>query len=690
MANRLADETSPYLLQHKDNPVDWHPWGEEALSKAKSDDLPILLSVGYSACHWCHVMERESFEDEGIASLMNQHFVNIKVDREERPDIDGIYMQAVQAMTGRGGWPMTVFLLPDGTPFYGGTYYPPEDRQGMPGFPRVLGAVAEAYRERRGALEETGRQLVERLSPPGEASDPAALLSDEIIHGAVAGLRGRFDAGYGGFGDAPKFPMPMDLDLLLRYQHRFGDRGALEIALKTLRSMANGGIYDQVGGGFARYSTDREWLVPHFEKMLYDNAQLAGLYLDAYLVTRDAFFARVATETLNYVLREMTHETGAFYSTQDADSEGEEGKFYVWARDEIAGALRDAPPPVRDGMDPASLVCEFYGVTEEGNFEGRNILHVGRDPAAFAAEHGLGEDELMALLDQAKTPLYEARERRVHPGRDEKVLASWNGMMLKAFARASRILDDTEGRYLDAARRNADFLIASMRPQGRLLRTWKDGQAKLLGYLEDYACVIDGLVAAYEATFEPRYLASSLELADEMLTLFWEPEGSVFYDTATDHEELVTRPRDVFDNATPAGNSVAVDVLLRLAELASRQDYEKVASAALRGLSRYLQELPAGFGRLFCALDFYLGRKQELALIADQGDAADALLGVVYGAYRPYLVVAGGRPDPELARLTPLLEARGTVDERPTAYVCENYACQAPVTEPAELAAQLR
>jgi uncharacterized protein len=686
MPNRLANETSPYLLQHKDNPVDWYPWGEEALSKAQTEDKPILLSIGYSACHWCHVMERESFEDHQIAALMNQHFVNIKVDREERPDLDGIYMQAVQAMTGRGGWPMTVFLMPDGTPFYGGTYFPPEDRHGLPGFPKLLTAVAEAYRDERDGLATQGKNLVQRISAAEPAAaDPTQILGDDILHTAVSQLRSRFDYQHSGFGSAPKFPNPMDLALLLRYHHRFNDQGALDMALTTLRAMANGGIYDQVGGGFHRYSTDAVWLVPHFEKMLYDNAQLAAVYLDAFLVTKDPFYERICRETLDYVLREMTHENGAFFSTQDADSEGEEGKFFVWTPAEIDAVL---------GQD-SEIIKRFYGVSEAGNFEGKNILHVASEPEQFAAAANTGPADFLESLQSARLRLYEARDKRIHPGRDEKVLTSWNGMMLKAFAHAGRSLSDE--RYLAAAPRNADFLLAAMRPNGRLLRTWKvtdgssgQGEARLLAYLEDYACLVDGLVSTYEATFEPRYLTEARDLARQMIELFWSSDTGAFYDTGHDHEQLITRPRDVFDNATPAGNSVAIDALLRLSALAGNQEFERVATTALRNMQPFLRQMPSGFGRALCALDFYLGTRRELVIVWDDGRPdAEPLLQTAFQEFRPNLVVAGGRAGRDLDALSPLLEARPTIDGRPTAYVCQNYACQQPVTDAASLAAQL-
>ncbi|HEV8227054.1 MAG TPA: thioredoxin domain-containing protein [Methylomirabilota bacterium] len=494
--NRLAQETSPYLLQHRHNPVDWYPWGPEALERARAEDKPVLLSVGYSACHWCHVMERESFENEDTAALMNQLFVNIKVDREERPDVDQIYMQAVQSMTGHGGWPMTVFLTPDGVPFYGGTYFPPEDRHGMPAFPRLLQGVAEAYRARRGEVVEAGKQLLEQMRQGERLRSSASLLTDGILFSAYQALSGEFDSREGGMGRAPKFPQPMNWEFLLRYWKRAGLVQAQDMADLTLTKMARGGMYDQIGGGFHRYSVDGQWLVPHFEKMLYDNAQLASLYLHGWLATGDPEYRRVCEETLDYILREMTHPSGGFFSAQDADSEGVEGKFFVWSAEEIAAALDDPE------MTRAALA--YWGVDKGPNFEGHSILFVPREPSEVAEDLGLTEARLEELIAAARARLYAVRDKRVHPGLDDKVLASWNGLTLAAFAEAGRVLGRAD--YIAAAVKNARFVVTQMKAGERLLRSWKDGPAKIKGYLEDYAMVGVGLLALYEATFDLRWL----------------------------------------------------------------------------------------------------------------------------------------------------------------------------------------
>jgi uncharacterized protein YyaL (SSP411 family) len=693
MPNRLANETSPYLLQHADNPVDWYAWGDEAFAAAREAGKPILLSVGYSACHWCHVMAHESFENPQTAALMNELFVSIKVDREERPDVDNIYMQAVQSMTGRGGWPMTVFLTEEGIPFYGGTYYPPEDRQGMPGFPRVLQAVYEAYRDKRTQIEIAGHDLLQRIGSPGQLkANEDNLLTESILDEAVRELLQAHDDDLGGFGKAPKFPQAMDIDFLLRYYHSASQPEVLKAAETTLKAMANGGMYDQVGGGFHRYSTDDVWLVPHFEKMLYDNALLARVYLDAYKVTGDPFYRRVAQETLDYVLREMTDPSGGFYSAQDADSEGEEGKFFLWTPAQLKAVLED----------DAELVGRYYGVTEGGNFEGTNILHVHTPAAKYAESHGQVVALFEAKLLEAKTRLYAARERRVHPSRDDKVLTAWNGLMQRAFAEAAIALDDD--RYREAAARNADFLLTTMRPGNRLLRTWKSGlEARLTGYLEDYACLIDALLATHAATFEPRYLQSAIELADEMLDLFWDDEVQGFFDTGKDHETLVTRPRDFFDNATPSGTSVAVDVLLRLSELTDNTDYEDRATLCLRTLTPFLDQAPTAFGRLLAALEFHLARSQELAVIVPTSEAArpepvegretpkaaSSLLDPLRLLYTPNLLLVGA-PEGQGAEVSPLLAERPLLEGKPTAYVCERYVCQAPTTDPEQLLSQIK
>jgi uncharacterized protein YyaL (SSP411 family) len=676
--NRLAAETSPYLLQHAHNPVDWYPWGSEALSRAKTEDKPILLSIGYSACHWCHVMERESFEDSRTADLMNRSFVNIKVDREERPDLDGIYMQAVQAMTGSGGWPMTVFLAPDGTPFYGGTYFPPDDRHGLPAFRRVLAAIADAWHNRREEVVQNGRQLREHVQAQVARSTGASVgLTPDILESAGRGLAAQHDAQFGGFGAAPKFPQPMALEFLLRYWKRSGDEAALDVATHSLERMARGGIYDHVGGGFARYSTDAKWLVPHFEKMLYDNAQLARAYLLGYQASGNGYFRHVAEQVIDYVLRDMTDPSGGFYSTEDADSEGEEGKFYVWTPAELRELLGD---------EDARLFGAFYDVTERGNFEsGASILHMDSTASEIAARLGASEAELLMALQRGRQVVLEARSQRIRPARDEKVLAAWNGLMLRALAEAARTLARSD--FLEAAVRNADFLLSSMRrPDGSLYRTWKPGyEARLNGYLEDHANVADGLVALYEATFDPRWLSAATSLADIMLERFVDADGGGFFDTSSDHETLITRPKDVFDNATPSGNSVAADVLLRLALLTGREDYRTAAQGVLELLSEPMARYPLGFARALNALDFFLGRPREIAIIGSVSTPdTQALLREVFEPFLPNKVVAGG------TATIPLLEARDLRDGKATAYVCEQYVCQAPTTDPEELRRMLQ
>jgi uncharacterized protein YyaL (SSP411 family) len=665
-SNRLARETSPYLLQHAHNPVDWYPWGEEALARARAEDKPILLSVGYSACHWCHVMEHESFENPDIAAVMNRHFVNVKVDREERPDVDHIYMQAVQSLTGRGGWPMTVFLAPDGTPFYGGTYFPPTDRHGLPGFPRLLEGIAEAWRNRRGEVIEAGRRISEHLGQSERLRGSVQLLTDDVLFAAFQSLSGQFDDAQGGLGGAPKFPQPMIWDFVLRMWTRTGNPRARQMVTTTLTRMARGGMYDQLGGGFARYSVDEHWLVPHFEKMLYDNAQLASLYLAGWLAFADPEYRRITEETLDYILREMTDPAGGFYSAQDADSEGHEGKFFVWTEEEIRSLL---PPP------DAEAALRYWGVDRGPNFEGKNILFVAEEPAP---------EQIAA----ARRQLFDARERRVHPGRDDKVLASWNGLACRAFAEAGRALGRAD--YVAAAVRNANFVLTAMRSGGRLQRTWKGGEAKLNGYLEDHAMVALALVAVYEATFERRWLDEARALADVMLALFWDDAIEGFYDTGKDHEALIVRPRNLYDNAVPCGSSVAIEALLRLALLLGEPRYEDNAVKALRPMADLMSRYGAGFGRFLGALDFHLGPVVEVALIAAPQGGWSPLAEEVFGRYLPNRAVVGAvEGDRKTAAGIPLLEGRGTLDGRVTGYVCRNYACQLPTTEPGVLGSQL-
>jgi hypothetical protein len=666
VANRLAGETSPYLLQHAGNPVDWYPWGEEAFARARAEDRPILLSVGYSACHWCHVMERESFENPSTAALMNAHFVNVKVDREERPDVDQIYMEAVQSMTGRGGWPMTVFLTPDGVPFYGGTYFPPDDRHGLPGFPRLLEALADAWRTRRGEVLESAREIGSQLNRAAALRGAQTFLTDEVLFSAFHGLSAQFDDRHGGTGSAPKFPQPMNWEFVLRFWTRTGNERAREMARTTLTAMARGGMYDQLGGGFARYSVDAEWLVPHFEKMLYDNAQLASLYLHGWLAFGDPEYRRIVEETLDYLIRDMRDPAGGFYCAEDADSEGHEGKFYVWTEDEIRRALPSAD---------AELALRYWGVDRGANFEGANILHVAGEPDA----------ERIAAARQA---LFQVRARRVRPGRDDKVLAAWNGLACRAFAEAGRAL----GRdgYIDVATTNAEFLLSAMRRDGRLLRTWKAGEARLNGYLEDYALLAAALVDLYEATFTRRWLDEARSLADEMLRLFWDDAIEGFHDTGQDHERLIVRPRNLFDNAVPSGSSAAIETLLRLAVLTGHREYEARALAALRPMADLMGRYPGGFGRYLCALDFNLGPVAEIALVWPEGDGARPLIDTVFRRFMPNRVVAGARAgDHAAARGVPLVDHRSAVDGKATAYVCRNYTCDLPATEAGELARQL-
>ena len=685
MPNRLAAETSPYLLQHRNNPVDWYPWGPEALQKAAAEDKPLLVSIGYSACHWCHVMEHESFEDPETAAVMNSLFVNIKVDREERPDLDNIYMQAVSALTGRGGWPMTVFLSPDGRPFYGGTYFPPEDRMGMPAFKKVLTAVAEAYSSRRAEIMQSADQIVAHLQNTLSGTGPVA--NAETLQSAVRVIRSQFDQQHGGFGGAPKFPQAMTIDFLLRTAVRFQDQTSLGIAEYSLQAMVWGGIYDQLAGGFHRYSTDEAWLVPHFEKMLYDNALLGQVYLHAYQFTGNALYRGITHQVLDYVLREMTSPEGGFYSSQDADSEGEEGKYFVWTKAEIMDALGE-----REG----AAFCAYYGVTDEGNFEGANILFVPGDLPVVAQSMGMSEQEVVQVVENAGVKLLALRELRVHPARDEKVLTAWNGMMLRTFAEAAAVLSSPE--YLAAATKNGQFLLDHLRLNapssagGRILRSYKGGQAKLNGYLEDYAMLADGLIALYEATFDRKWLDASRSIAAAMTDLFWDEAEGIFFDTARDHEALVVRPRDMYDNASPCGNSMATMVLLRLAEVTGEQEYRRKALSNLQSVSEFLAKHPMGFGNWLAAADFALTPPFQIAIAGSRGDPkTQELLTVVFGEYLPNKVVAGWDPSAPGASAAdiPLLDGRGLVDGQPAAYVCEHYTCQLPAKDAATLAQQL-
>jgi len=677
--NRLINETSPYLRQHAHNPVDWFPWGPEALALAQAEDRPIFLSIGYSACHWCHVMERESFENEETAALMNARFVNIKVDREERPDLDSIYMDAVQAMTGSGGWPMSVFLTPEGQPFYGGTYYPPAPRYGMPSFPQILIAVSDAYANKRADIQGQAERLTAALARSASIASSGDDLSTQILAEATNKLQQYFDDQYGGFGSQPKFPQPMTLDFAMSQYARTGDLDTLYMAETTLEKMAEGGIYDQLGGGFHRYSVDRIWLVPHFEKMLYDNAQLLRSNLSIWKITGRGLFRRVVEETTDYVLREMTSPEGGFYSTQDADSEGEEGKFFVWTPAEIEGIL---------GGEDAALFGQIYGVTARGNFEGHTILNIVRPLEQVAKAAGLTTGELENRLAAMRQKLFVVREKRIKPGRDEKILTEWNGLMIHALAEVGVALDRPDA--LAAAKNAANFVLAKMsQPDGRLYRTYKDGQAKLNAYLEDYAGFVRGLIALYEATFDLRWLAEAIRLTRLLLEQFGDSDGGGLFQTGVDHERLVVRRKDFIDNAIPSGNSLAAESLLRLATLTGNDGYRHEASRIFLTMASAMAQQPTGFGRLLGALDGYLHPSQEIAIVGDPADpATQALLSVVRRRYLPHTVVALKRPDEE--NPLPLLQGRGLVGGKPAAYVCENFVCKLPVTDAGELGKLLR
>ncbi|HEV3137117.1 MAG TPA: thioredoxin domain-containing protein, partial [Pirellulales bacterium] len=670
----LAAQSSPYLLQHAHNPVDWYPWGPEALERSKRENKPIFLSIGYSACHWCHVMEHESFEDAQIARFLNDHFVPIKVDREERPDLDQIYMNAVQLMTGRGGWPMSVFLTPDLKPFYGGTYWPPAARTGMPGFNQVLSAVAEAWEHRRDMAIEQADSLTEHLQALAAPQLASSELSPALLETAAASLQRAFDPTYGGFGGAPKFPHPMDLRLLLRWWHRHRGEAHLSMVTATLDKMAAGGIYDQLGGGFHRYSVDERWLVPHFEKMLYDNALLVPCYVEAFLVTGNEDYARVARETCEYVLREMTDPDGGFYSTQDADSEGEEGKFFVWTPEMAAAVI---------GAEAAKAFDYVYDVTPEGNFEhGRSILNRPKTLDQCARILGRDARELERELQVSRAQLLAAREKRVHPGLDDKVLVSWNGMMIEALAVAAGALD--EPRYLAAAERAADFILRSMRrPDGRLLHSWRRGEAKLDAYLDDYSCLAGALVSLYEADFDERWIDEALGLSEALINQFADRQHGGFFFTAADHEALIARQKDLYDAAVPSGNSMAACALLRLAKLTGRGELLSAAEDTLRFAAGLMHQSPGATGQMLLALDLYLGPTPEIVVIGDPnaGQTATALAALRH-RFVPNKLVACRSPA-RLAEgssaLAPVFAGKRLDGPEPGVFICKDFACQAPL-----------
>jgi uncharacterized protein YyaL (SSP411 family) len=652
MPNRLARETSPYLRQHQDNPVDWYAWGDEALERSRREQRPLLVSIGYSACHWCHVMERESFEDPEIAALMNEAFVCIKVDREERPDVDAACMEACQAMTGQGGWPLNAFLTPDQAPFYVGTYFPPEPRHGMPSWRAVLEAVADAWAQRREDVRQSGAQILASLGATARMQASQEPIAEAALEEAVVSLRGSYDVAQGGFARAPKFPMASVIEFLLA-------RGETDMSLQTLRAMARGGIYDQVGGGFARYAVDITWTVPHFEKMLYDNALLARAYLHGWQVSGDPVLRRVCTETLDWALREMRGPEGGFCAALDADSEGVEGKFYVWTAAELRAALNELAEPA----------LAYFGATEAGNFEGANVLEA-RGPEPDQRE-------------EIRRRLYAVREQRVWPGLDDKRLCSWNALMITALAEAGAALMAPD--YVAAASAGAEFVLGSLRDaEGQLLRTWKDGRGQIDGYLEDYAFTVQALTALYEATFEPRWYREAIVLADAMIARFADPERGGFFTTAADRPLSFARRKDLEDSPIPSGSSAAAFGLLRLARLSGSAEYERQALGGLALLAPIAGRHPLAFGHALQAFDFHLARVREVA-IAGSGPEADALASVVRTRFEPHVVLAGG-PGNEV----PLLEGRQALSGQAAAYVCEHFTCQAPVSDPDALAAALR
>ncbi|HIJ74738.1 MAG TPA: thioredoxin domain-containing protein [Candidatus Hydrogenedentes bacterium] len=688
--NRLAGETSPYLLQHAHNPVDWHAWGEEALRRAKEEDKPIFLSIGYSACHWCHVMERESFENESIAAFLNKHFVSIKVDREERPDLDEIYMAAVQALTGRGGWPLSVFLTPDLEPFYGGTYFPPEDTRGYPGFRSVLESVAGAWRERRDDIDKSAARLAKHLrTQMAEVRASGETLTNASMAEAAAELERDFDAAYGGFGEAPKFPPSFAIALLLRQYLHTGIDGLVEMAALTLDRMARGGMYDHLGGGFHRYSVDARWLVPHFEKMLYDNAQLAQVYLEAYQLTRKPLYRRVAAEILDYVLRDMTDKRGGFYSTEDADSEGREGAFYLWRQQEILDVLRD---------EAGYLFCQVYNVRPNGNFDshegyhkGLNILHIEKPLDVIAGGLGIDRHELHGKLAESRQELLAARERRVRPLRDDKMLASWNGLMISAFAQGHQVLGDK--RYRSAAERAAGFVLENMIQDGRLFHTYRNGEARVPAYLDDHAFLIVALVDLYETTFDTKWLSAADALAQKMIADFYDAERGGFFFTSHEHKDLIARTKPTYDGAEPSGNAMAAIGLTRLGRLTDNREYLAKAKDTLEFNHANMMATPRAFMKMIVAADLLLTPPIEIAITgAPDAPEVDAFIRVLHEKFIPSRMVAVIDPastDPKLAGQVPLLAGKTLVAGKAAAYVCENFTCKVPVTTPEALSEAL-
>jgi len=677
MPNHLSLANSPYLAQHADNPVDWFQWGEEALEKAHREDKPIFLSIGYAACHWCHVMAHESFEDEETAAIMNRYFVNIKVDREERPDLDSIYMKAVVSITGQGGWPLSVFLTPEGRPFYGGTYFPPVRRYNIPAFREVLLGVANSWKENRQQLLQAGDQLTQHLLSLTNFGNPDDVLKLDALDQATLTLAQSYDWKNGGWGKAPKFPQALAVEFLLRRAVR-GDNLALEIAKHALGSMAKGGMYDVIGGGFARYSTDEEWLVPHFEKMLYDNALLASAYLHAFLITGDTTFRRVCDATLNFIIREMTDSQGGFFSSLDADSEGQEGKYYLWTFDEIQKIIGE-----RSDID---FFATAYNIPDNGNLEGKIVLQRTLTDLELSERYHVGVQIIQERLDNLHARLLQARNRKVRPSTDDKVLVSWNALMMLVFSEAARYLGS--GIYLDMAMRNAHFMLLDLHPEDRLLRSWRAGKAMHYAYLEDYAALILALLSLYQSDPNPHWFSNAKSLAEEMVEHYY--DGRVgFYDTRDDHESLITRPRDLQDNATPSGNALAATALLQLAAFENRSDWRKMAEDALIVVNDGIVRYPTAYSQWLCAIDFALHPTFEIAILGDLDDPLTlSLTGALWSSYRPNLVAAISSYPP--APYAPaLLTNRPLLNDRPTAYVCRSFVCHQPVNTPDDLLSQL-
>jgi uncharacterized protein len=695
MPNYLTNELSPYLLQHVNNPVDWYPWGEEALTKARTENKPIFISIGYAACHWCHVMAHESFEDEETAAFMNEHFINIKVDREERPDLDAIYMQATVAMTGSGGWPMSVFLTPDLKPFYAGTYFPPAPRYNMPSFKDVLAGIARTWREKPGEIFRVGDEVSNHLQQTLSATSQSdAAFTQAHLEAAAKTLIDSYDWGYGGWGTAPKFPQPMTIEFLLRCYSN-GNSEALKPIVHALKAMARGGMYDVVGGGFSRYSVDNFWRVPHFEKMLYDNAQLAQAYLHAWQVTGEPFFKKIVIETLDFIEREMTHPDGGFYSSLDADSEGEEGKFYVWTRDQIRKVLGD----------DSEFFEAAYGVTPRGNWEGQTVLQRALDDASLAARFKLDLESVSAKLTDCHSRLLSVRSTRIRPGTDDKVLTSWNGLMLATLAEAGRVIHANEAkqpspnnegitslgihpprndRYYKMAIRNAEFLLNELRPGGNLKHSWREGNATNEVFLEDYGALILGLLELYQTDFDNKWFATARELAGEMIELFGDPDGG-FFDTSKNGETLLLRPKDLQDNATPSGNALACEALLKLAEFTGKGKYRDHAEKALRLVVGMATRYPTAFGRWLSAADMALGRVRQVAVVYDaEGQDASDLIRAIQSKFKPNVILAASSLPPQEGAPA-LLKDRPLKDGKPTVYVCEGFVCKNPVTTLSEL-----